>query len=115
MRVLCSLSVALAEYRRDCETFEVHLDVLEEATKTLLLGKYVQENVSTLNEELVGILAVVLEGALEVSPRLRVVAEDLVDDSTDEPELARVLLRYRLQNVIKLGECLLVVPRKNQA
>jgi hypothetical protein len=58
----------------------------------LLLREYVQINVLALHEELVGVVAVVLESALEVSSGLRVVAEDLVDDATDEPELARVLL-----------------------
>ncbi len=41
-------------------------------------------------------------------------SEDLVDDASDEPDLSCVLLRDGVDDVVELGECLLVLLHLEQ-
>ena len=94
---------------------QVDLDVLEEAAESLLLREDIEVDILAFGEEGVGVHLVVFQGSLEVFFGLLVVAENPVDDASDQPQLTRVLLGDRLDDVVEFGEGVLVVLAKNQA
>ena len=61
------------------------------------------------------IFAIVLESSLEIFFGLLIVAENLINDSTNDPELASILLRDGLQDVVQFGQGMLVVSAENEA
>lgn len=101
--------------RWNLKSVKAHLDILEEATKSLLLWKNIQENVLSLDQVIVCIFAIVLESSLEIFFGLLVVAEYLIDDSTNDPELASILFGDGLQDIVQFCQGMLIVSAEDEA
>jgi hypothetical protein len=67
----------------------------------LLLWKHIQIDVFMLFQEFGDVLSVVFVCSFEIFLGLLVVAQDLIDDSSDDPELMSVLFGNCVDDVVK--------------
>jgi hypothetical protein len=79
---------------------EINLDELEEITESLLLWKHIQVNILMLFQEFGGVLSIVFICPFEIFLGLLAVAQDFVDDSSNDPELMSVLLGDGVDDVV---------------
>lgn len=79
---------------------EINLDELEEVAESLLLWKHIQVNILMLFQEFGGVLSIVFICPFEIFLGLLAVAQDFVDDSSNDPELMSVLLGDGVDDVV---------------